>query len=61
MLYAGLNLCRKRVDVCVLDVDGVIVAELAAPPDRPTAQDHVPRRPRRGRAAPRRVLCANCC
>jgi transposase len=34
MLYAGLDLCRKRVDVCVLDVDGVIVAELAAPPDR---------------------------
>jgi transposase len=34
MLYAGLDLSRKRVDVCVLDVDGVMVAELAVPPDR---------------------------
>jgi transposase len=34
MLYAGLDLSRKRLDVCVLDVDGVTVAELAAPPDR---------------------------
>ena len=33
MLYAGLDLSRKRVDVCLLDEDGERVAVTAAPPD----------------------------
>ena len=33
MLYAGLDLSRKRLDYCLLDVDGVIVERGAAPPD----------------------------
>jgi len=33
MLYAGLNLSRKRVDVCLLDERGERVAVTAAPPD----------------------------
>ena len=34
MLYAGLDLSRKRLDVCVLDEDGERVATRAVPPDR---------------------------
>jgi transposase len=34
MLYAGLDLSRKRLDVCVLDVDGVALAETAVAPER---------------------------
>jgi hypothetical protein len=33
MFYAGLDLSRKRVDVCAVDRGGVVVAELAATPD----------------------------
>jgi transposase len=33
MLYAGLDLSRKRLDVCLLDQRGALVDELAAPPD----------------------------
>ncbi len=33
MLYAGLDLSRKRVDVCLLDEHGERVAVTAAPPD----------------------------
>src|SRR5712691_13125831 len=33
MLYAGLDLSRKRLDVCLLDDDGHLVVETAAPPD----------------------------
>jgi len=33
MLYAGLELSRKRVDVCLLDEDGKRIAVTAAPPD----------------------------
>ncbi|HOT24151.1 MAG TPA: hypothetical protein PLK79_06930 [Thermoleophilia bacterium] len=33
MLYAGLDLSRKRVDVCLLDEQGERVAVTAAPPD----------------------------
>ncbi|HEY3359401.1 MAG TPA: IS110 family transposase [Polyangia bacterium] len=33
MLYAGLDLSRKRVDVCLLDERGERVAVTAAPPD----------------------------
>ena len=33
MLYAGLDLSRKRVDVCLLDERGERVAATAAPPD----------------------------
>jgi transposase len=34
MLYAGLDLSRKRLDYCLLDQAGVIVERSAAPPDR---------------------------
>jgi hypothetical protein len=33
MLHAGLDLSRKRLDVCVIDDDGEVLAQLAAPPD----------------------------
>jgi hypothetical protein len=33
MLYAGLDLCRKRRDYHVLDADGVTVDVGASPPD----------------------------
>jgi transposase len=33
MLYAGLDLSRKRLDVCLLDGQGAKVALTAAPPD----------------------------
>jgi len=34
MLYAGLDLSRKRLDYCLVEEAGAIVAEGAAPPDR---------------------------
>jgi transposase len=34
MLYAGLDLSRKRLDYCLLDEEGVAVETGAAPPDR---------------------------
>jgi len=33
MLYAGLDLSRKRLDVCLLDEEGALIEETAAPPD----------------------------
>jgi transposase len=33
MLHAGLDLSRKRVDVCLLSEHGELVEELSAPPD----------------------------
>jgi hypothetical protein len=33
MLHAGLDLSRRRLDVCLLDEHGELVAETAAPPD----------------------------
>jgi transposase len=33
MLHAGLDLSRRKVDVCVLNEDGEHLAQLAAPPD----------------------------
>jgi transposase len=33
MLHAGLDLSRKRLDVCVITDDGEIAGRLAAPPD----------------------------
>lgn len=33
MLYAGLDLSRKRLDVCLLDEGGTKVAVTTAPPD----------------------------
>jgi transposase len=33
MLHAGLDLSRKRLDVCLVGDDGEVVAQLAAPPD----------------------------
>jgi transposase len=32
-LHAGLDLSRKRLDVCLLSDQGELVAEIAAPPD----------------------------
>jgi hypothetical protein len=33
MLHAGLDLSRKRLDVCLITEDGEIAGRLAAPPD----------------------------
>jgi len=33
MLHVGLDLSRRRVDVCVLDSDGEVVTEFGSPPD----------------------------
>src|SRR5215207_9914602 len=33
MLHAGLDLSRRRLDVCLVDEAGGLVAETAAPPD----------------------------
>ena len=33
MLHAGLGLCRRMVDVCLLNEDGEHLDQLAAPPD----------------------------
>ena len=33
MLHAGLDLCRRKVDVCLLNEDGEHLDQLAAPPD----------------------------
>ena len=33
MLHAGLDLSRKRLDVCLLSDQGELVAETAVPPD----------------------------
>ena len=33
MLHVGLDLSRRRLDVCVLSDDAVLVEEFAAPPD----------------------------
>jgi hypothetical protein len=33
MLHAGLDLSRRKVDVCLLSVEGELVDEWASPPD----------------------------
>src|ERR1700752_5255585 len=33
MLHVGLDLSRRRLDVCVISDEGELVEELAAPPD----------------------------
>jgi predicted NBD/HSP70 family sugar kinase len=33
MLHVGLDLSRRRLDVCVLSDEGELIEELAAPPD----------------------------
>jgi predicted NBD/HSP70 family sugar kinase len=33
MLHAGLDLSRKKIDVCLLSGEGEIVDEWASPPD----------------------------
>jgi hypothetical protein len=40
MLHAGLDLSRKRLDVCLLSEHGELVEEFAVPPDA----GRVPRR-----------------
>ena len=53
MLHAGLDLSRRRLDVCLLDERGELVAETAAPPDadglRASGASGVGRRARCGR------------
>ena len=46
MLHAGLDLSRRRLDVCLLDDAGELVEHTAAPPDAD------------GLAPPRRALRA---
>ncbi len=33
MLHAGLDLSRKRIDVCLIDSEGEVVGEFAVPAD----------------------------
>jgi hypothetical protein len=33
MLHAGLDLSRRKVDVCLLSAAGEVVEEFASPPD----------------------------
>ena len=33
MLHVGLDLCRRKVDVCLLDEEGEHLDQLAVPPD----------------------------
>ena len=33
MLHAGLDLSRRKIDVCLLSAGGEIVEEFASPPD----------------------------
>jgi hypothetical protein len=33
MLHAGLDLSRRKVDVCLVSVEGELVDEWASPPD----------------------------
>src|SRR5215207_4543463 len=39
MLHVGLDLSRRRLDVCVVDATGAPVAEFAAPPDADGLRD----------------------
>ena len=39
MLHAGLDLSRKKIDVCLLSGDGEIVDEWASPPDADGLRD----------------------
>jgi hypothetical protein len=58
MLHAGLDLSRRRLDVCLLDDRGELVGESAVPPDadglrgvvdrRPSGRACHPRKPRGG-------------
>jgi hypothetical protein len=59
MLHVGLDLSRRRLDVCALSERGELVEELAAAPPRPYEQSpdgsrHPPTN--RGRAAARPLL-----
>jgi hypothetical protein len=33
MLHAGLDLSRRRLDICLLDEQGEVLVETAVPPD----------------------------
>lgn len=33
MFHAGLDLSRKRIDVCLIDTEGEVVGEFAVPAD----------------------------
>jgi hypothetical protein len=33
MLHAGLDLSRRKIDVCLLSAGGAVVEEFASPPD----------------------------
>jgi transposase len=50
MLHVGLDLSRRRLDVCVLSVDAELVEELAVPPDAEGLRHLVSRLARHGQS-----------
>jgi hypothetical protein len=48
MLHAGLDLSRRRLDVCLVDDSGELVAQIAAAPDADGLR-HLAMRARAGR------------
>src|SRR4051812_30161982 len=57
MLYAGLDLSPRRLDVCLLDAAGELVEHTAAPPDLDGLR-HLAQRLRGERLLPRALLSA---
>ena len=53
MLHAGLDLSRKKLDVCLLSEQAEIVEEFAAPPDVDGLRRLAPRRAPAGAGAGR--------
>jgi predicted NBD/HSP70 family sugar kinase len=51
MLHAGLDLSRRRLEVCLIDEDGEVVGRLAAPPDADGLRHLVERVGPQGRGA----------
>ena len=49
MLHAGLDLSRRRLDVCLIGDEGDVVERLAAPPDADGLRHLVERVGRQGR------------
>jgi hypothetical protein len=49
MLHAGLDLSRKKIDVCLLSQAGEIVDEWASPPDADGLRGLATRAPRASR------------
>ena len=51
MLHAGLDLSRRRLDVCLVGDDGAVIGRLAAPPDADGLRRRVERVGRRAACA----------